>query len=72
MSVPPQAMLSVLLNLEGVVEVDKAGDTDGRERGTTDDGLTVAKPPPSSHLVLGKTLMDLQTFASSLTPKIWI
>ena len=54
-----QAMLLILLNSEGAVEGDKEGDTKDRERGTTADGATADKPPPSSHLVLGKTLTNL-------------
>ena len=65
-----QAMLSILLNSEGAVEGDEAGETGGRERGTTADGATAAEPPPSSRLVLGKTLTDLRTFASSLPPDV--
>ena len=37
-----QAMLSILLNSEGAVEGDKAGETEGRERGTTSDVATEA------------------------------
>ena len=65
-----QAMLLILLNLEGVVEVDKAGGNKGSERVTTSDGATTAEPPPLSLLVLGKTLMYLWTFASYLPPNV--
>ena len=54
-----QAMLSILLNLEGAVEGDKAGETKAREIGITANGATAAKNPPSSRLFLGKTLADL-------------
>ena len=54
-----QAMLSVLINLEGVVEDDKSGEIEGRERGTTAKGVMAAEPSPSSRLFLIKTLTDL-------------
>ena len=66
-----QAMLSILINLEGLVEGEKAGETKRRNRGHTSNGATASEPPPSSHLVLDKTLTDLQTSIFSLTPEVW-
>ena len=64
-------MLPILINSEGTVESDKAKDTKGRKRETTFNGATAAENTPSSCLVLGKTLTDLRTFASSLPPDVW-
>ena len=54
-----QTMILNLLNSEGAVEGEEVGDTNGRERGTTTDGVMAAEPPPSCHIFLGKNLKDL-------------